>query len=773
MITINKYLVIALLLISNIVSFAQEKQGNTANAEIFADAPFRMKKYDDLGNVKAIPIHIFAHDADNFASNILLMSIDISIKNAADTNFTNILSFDSLSTNDFEDLLILQSPDNNNLDIQDFSTSAYQKSSNHTIEFIETHDAIDGSDYVEIDSKYWYFTIMLPGNVLQTYDDIVDIKVYFNVDWAVDDETDLRVFRTKYDIPKIDNWYRGDVHYHSIFTQNTAEIGLPLEATKLAAKEVGDDWLITTDHSCDFDNYGVGMSENWQFLQQTIQTINQEDSSFIFIPGMETSVNNSAGNVVHALTYPSPDSIYSMPYLVDGGGDLSATQFTVDKLLDTLNYYGGFCYAAHPFAEGDKLSFAVDGSVWNLNDSDFPENDEAHPSAGTVICNDLQSPSDVYSSNPNQFFKHNLMGLQIWNLRNTIETSDQNYNPWNIEYDAGITPFTDLSETETMHHLFRLLQNFDLTDFLWTKGLIAKNNNQNLENWKFYISAGTDAHGSFNYSNTDLAYGIGSINDNAIGKLSTLIYSENGIGTSGKNILDGLKNGRTILSSGPIVTLGLSQTVDNETPEIFIGMDTVLNLSDIGNYNIITNTKTSEIFGNIESVKLIINTEDYIYEYPLSNIEGLNSVYLDEVLENVFGVGNIPTDKYFLIRVEIKTSKNYGSLSSLYKVNHENFRSYTNPIWIKLATTSDIISSTSYKNITISYLTDCIIINYSSLTEEISNIELYNSVGQKIINITPSESNMVNIYKSKLKPDVYLVKLQGENHLITKKLVVY
>ena len=769
--TLSYYVFILILFFSNNDIFAQLKQGNTANAEIFADTPYRIKKYDEQGELKAIPIHVFAHDADGTGFNILLMSIDISIKNAIDTNFSNIITFDNLSNSEFENLFVLKSPNNSNLDIQNFNNSNYQKSANHTIEFTDSHDAISGNDYVRINSTYWYFTIMIPADKLQGFDDIIDIKVNFNIDWGVDDETSLRVFRTMYDMPKIAGWYRGDVHYHSLFTQNSAEIGLPLEATKLAAQEIGVDWIITTDHSCDFDNYGVGMSDNWLFLQQTVQNLNEQDSSFIFIPGMETSVNNNAGNVVHALTYPSPDSMYTMPYLGDGGGDLSSTEITVDKLLDTLSYCGGFCYAAHPFAEGDKLSFAVDGSVWNLNDADFPANDEPHPSDGTVICNDLQEPSDIYSTNSNFLFKQNLAGLQIWNLRNTIETDDQNYNPWNIEYDNEILPFTEVAENETKHHLFRLLQNFDLTNFLWTKGLIEKNNNPNLQNWKFYISAGTDAHGSFNYSNTDLAYGTGDVSDNAIGKLSTLIYSENGIGTSGKNILTGLKNGNTILSSGPIVTFGLSETQDNSNPEINIGADTVINYSDISNYSIITNARTSDIFGFIVSVILTVNTEDNIYEYPLSNTEGINSVYLDEVLENIFGENNIPTDKYFLMRVEIKTTKNYGGLSSLYRKNNEEFRSYTNPIWLKFATTTNVRNITD-GDIKISYFNDFVTVDYNSVSNNIESIELYNSIGQ-VVKVYESEiQGSINIYKSDLKPDVYFIKLNSTQGVITKKIVI-
>ncbi len=673
--------IILLLIISN--AFTQNKQGNTLNAEIFADTPYRIKKTDEQGNLKPIPIHIFAHDADAEGFSILLMSIDISIKNADDTSFGSPILFNDFSLLQFNSLIVQKSLSNSDLDIKDFESSMYQQSANHTIEFKETNYYISGTEYVDIDSKYWYFTILIPEEKLQGFDDNIDIKVYFNIDWSVDDETELRVFRTDYDIPKIENWYRGDVHYHALFTQNSAEIGLPLEATKLVAKEVGLDWITTTDHSCDFDNYGVSTNSNWTLLQSQIQNLNNEDGSFVFIPAMEMSVNNSEGKIIHALTYPSENSVFSLPYLGDGGGDLSSTTVTSIKLLDTLSNYGGFCYMAHPFAEGDEISFAVDGSVWNLNDAGFPENGEAHQSAGTVICNNTLNPSDIFSYNANELFKSNLVGGQIWNLRNTMVTSDQNYNPWNVQCDTNIAPFSELAETETANHIFRLNQNFDVTNFLWTKGLIEKNNNLALQNWKFFISAGSDAHGSFNYSNTDLAYGIGDISDNAIGKLSTLIYSENGMGSNGENILKAMKNGTTILSSGPIVNFGISKAPNNTLPEILIGSDTVLNYLELSDYNLIVNSQTSNIFGNIESVNLIIVTENNTFQYPLNNAQGVNSYNIETVLTDIFGNNDIPVDKYFMMRIELKTIKNYGSLASVYNKNSENFRSFTNPIWVK------------------------------------------------------------------------------------------
>ena len=113
---------------------------------------------------------------------------------------------------------------------------------------------------------------------------------------------------------------------------------------------------------------------------------------------MEMSVKNSEGKIVHALIYPSAEDPFSMPYMGDGGGDSDATGVSLANLLDSLGNYDGICYAAHPFAELDKLPDLINGNVWNINDADFLVNGQAAPSNGTIICNNLAVNSDIYSN---------------------------------------------------------------------------------------------------------------------------------------------------------------------------------------------------------------------------------------------------------------------------------------------------------------------------------------------------------------------------------------
>ena len=678
----KKIYVIIAILINAVFVYSQEKQGNTVNAEIYADAPYRMRISDDNGNLNPIPIHVFAHDADGTGANIELMSIDIYIKNASDANYSYMVTFDDYDVNDFKNLFIHKSPQNDNLDVQDFESSDYQPASNHTIVFKETHDWLDGEDYVEINRKFWYFTILLPPDKIAGFDSIVDIKVYFNIDWSVDDETNLRVFRYANDVPKLKDWYRGDTHYHTIFTQNIAETGEALEATRYFGHITGLDWQFTSDHSCDFDNYGISMEDNWNELGGQIAQLNTLDTNYVMIRGVEMSINNNGGYVVHALTYPSAEDPFSMPYVGDGGGDSHETSVNTDMLLDSVMKYHGMVYAAHPFAEYDKLPDVINGSVWNIADPDFPENGSSAPSVGTVICNDLSLPSDVFSDEPGKLFKYGLYGFQIWNLYNSLTTKDNDAfsNPYDATYTGDFSAVSELSLSDPYHHLYRLSQNFDVVKFLWKKALQEKNANNDLQNWKTYIIAGSDAHGSFNYSTTDMYYAFyGTIEDNAIGRLNTLVYLPHGKGQNGTNILKALQRGHAVLSDGPIIAYLIKSPFGTYT----CGDDINIDYNKLQDYTLDLFSVTKPEYGYKQTINLILGTENGEYTYPVSDLSDTVEYNLYELLNSIF-LGNIPFSEYFYLRFELKTYKNYGNKAYIYKKQDENFYSFTNPVWLNI-----------------------------------------------------------------------------------------
>ncbi len=768
-----KTTIITILIFISINIFAQDKQGNTANAEVFADAPFRMKKYNQQGELTPIPIHIMVHDANGLGANVELMSIDISLKNASDTTFSDIITFDNYSPIIFDTLIKHRSNSAIMPNTQNFNDSYYEASSHHTIKFTRTHNYLDGEDYVSIERKFWYFTIMLPADVIAGYDDIIDIHVHFNIDWSVDDDTYLRIFRYTDDIPKLENWYRGDTHYHTIFTQNIAETGESLAATKMAGKYVGFDWQFTTDHSCDFDNYGSSIQANWNALGQQIYNLNQEDSSYIMIRGLEVSLNNSNTEIVHALAYPSINNPFSNPYIGDGGGDSHGTDVYIDDMLDTLNYYGGFCYAAHPFAEGDKLPDLIQGNVWNISDSAFIDNNMPAPSQGKIICNNLSASSDVFSTEPNKLFKDGLRGFQIWNLYNTIaiQNSRDNYNnPWNAMHENDVDYMQELNPDDLTGMMYRFNQNFDVIKYMWGKALRYKNQFPEIQNWKTFISAGSDAHGSFNFSNTNMYYAVyGSIENNALGKLSTLVYCPNGMGENGKNILKAMYYGHTILSDGPIINIGIGQERNNT---IIIGQDTILSEVQMANNNLNINMLTSSEFGELYDAKLIIGTENGEITLPLPNENELSYNLLD-VLNGIF-LSDIP-DKYFYVRAELTTKKDYNELAAFYNKQTEYFHSFTNPIWIKKSTTTAVNDIADNFKLNIIYSNNKYYLNYKLNNNSKTDIRLYNSTGKlmtilKNCNETQGEYNL-DINLDNYPKGIYFVKFKSDKYTKTKKII--
>lgn len=768
----KRNVVTTLLLLTSISVFCQPKQANTIGSEVMSDIPYKIIKYDSLGNLNSIPVFIYIHDSNGSIYENDLIDISISIKNASDTTFNPALTFSSYSDTSFQNLFSCKSVYDSYFDVQDFDSSLPIKDASKTIKFTsDTNWWIPPIPLVQITQTHWYFVFTIPSEKLAGFNDIVDIRVVFNLDYATDESQYFRVFRYNDTVPEIKNWYRGDTHFHGLLTSNTAEIGFPLDASKIAARYADLDWITVTDHSCDYDNYGSSLNLNWQKLGEMIQLLNSTDNRFIYIRGVEMSINNSTGDIVHALTYPQPDDPFNMNFSGDGGGDLSGTSVSIDDLVDSLSQSGGFVYAAHPFSEGDKLSDMVGGNVWNLGQSEFPANDSPAPSSGIVICNDTLADSDIFSSNPAFVFKSSIAGGQIWNLRNSLQTTDESYDPWNANY-SSVTPFAPLDTSNILYHMKRLRQNMDIIDFIWKKSLQLKNGNPALQNWKFFISAGSDAHGSFNYANTDMTMEItGNINDNAPGKLFTVAYCPAGMGSNGENVLHALKNGHTVISDGPLLTM----RIVSGSQEIIIGQDTVINSDQISQAYLIIQNATSDIYGIISSIAINGYTQDSIFSVNIPLTTDSIVLPFDDILLDLFGT--IPMDKYFILTARMETIKDYGSLSDLYKNTEERFHCFTNPVYLKINNISSVNHIIEEDKIKL-YPNPCDDVLHMVFNKEINcitNISIYDITMQKINN---HRYNKVNLGEIELqlsdriyKPGLYFIEIISCQGVYTYKVI--
>ncbi len=663
--------------LQNIIS--QTRQTNTSASEIFADAPYLCQKFDLQGNQQGIPITIICHDASS--SGVDLKSIDISIKDISQTTFGNSLKFSNMSDIDFYKQFKIKSKTNSNLGIQKMDTATVFKDNSVSLKF-----STASNDFEEIRGTWWYFVFEIPASYLQSYSDTIDIKVYFSEDWSTDDAVYLRVVRSTDTPVKLTNWYRGDTHVHSSFTQNNVELGFPTEVTTYMAEQMNLDWVSFTDHSCDFDNYGINMKSNWNELGTNIQLNNNTNQNLKLIRGIEMSVDNSKGDIVHTLVYPSPQNPYSLAYIGDGGGDISGTDVNIDMMLDSCIKYDAFGYAAHPFATGDILSSSIGGGIWNIGHNGFKQNGAAYNYAGTVSCNYLSSPSDIYSTKSGEYFKKGLIGGQLLNWRNKLSVADDYNNPWNAA-NENLDAFALIDTLDDLQYQKRYQQGREAFFFILQQALKDAQTNALDSVTKFFQLAGSDAHGSYNYSNTDYTFGyVGAVTDNTLGKFSTLAYCPDGMGQNAENILRALRKGKVIISDGPIVSFELQNSLGAKAT---IGDEIHINDLDLESWNINNNVITNETFGTIKSLRFIIGFKNNIYYYNYSSTSANLSLYT--ILYSIFG-DNIPNERFFII-AELYTHKN--SNSSTF---NGDFFSATNPIWIKINHENLIVDALASNN---------------------------------------------------------------------------
>lgn len=667
----------------------QQKQANTLYSEFYVDAPWRMKKTDAVGNALGIPLHFFLHDAQLVPlQDIKIDNINVRIKNATDPSFGPILTFDTLSQVQFQNYFSCYSEYDAALDIKAFDLNSFVTSTTQTIDFNIDSDFLD--QYVAVSSEYWYFTFTIPPSVLDGFDDVVDILVqleYANLTIS-DTYLGLRVFRKNEALPAIAGYYRGDTHLHSMYTQNDAEIGLPLCSTKEAAKLIGVDWITTTDHTSDFDNYGTDVSSNWQRIQGEAAQLNAMDPEMIYIAGQEVACNNSNSKLVHMLAYPAPMSPFSLPFIGDGNGDVFPTSVNVASALSTIDQSGGFAYAAHPFATEDELPvIPVNGGIWNVGVDLFPQNGSSFPlTGGSIICNDSGLASDVlYSNSTDTLIKPSLVGGQIWNARHTLESTADELDPWDLQIVGG--GFSQIDTVLFSFHWNRFRQGQEMVNAINQLGLQEKNQNANLENWKFYYSGGNDAHGSFNFSNTDDFASLGTITNNAVGNIMTAAYCPNGMGPDGIYVLESLRSGRTTMTDGPMLVFDLSTNGDDSVPEKFMGDECRLDVNYASDHFLNVHISNTAEFGDISYFKLIVGTESGEVSKNMwlpSNSGTIDLSYnLMAAIDSVINGFNYPLGDFTYIRGEIGTYKDLTVSQNIYNTDFDTYHSVTNPIWIQ------------------------------------------------------------------------------------------
>ncbi len=482
----------------------------------------------------------------------------------------------------------------------------------------------------------------------------LEVSVYFRDDWF--NYTETRVLRVRVGdgpFPWPAGWYGGDTHYHTMYTNNIAEFGAPIPAVREAGKALGLHWLTVTDHSCDLDEMGDGEysygTPAWEYTIQSgagIQTDYRNNSiysdmwqasgadvaefdspSFRLYRGVEANLSSidadSWQKTLHCLLY-SPTYVHS-----PNSGALGERPVFPSLPVGLSQIMGtGFAFAAHPIddlgSEFGGFDFTVNGARWG---------DE-----------------DITAALGYESFR----GLQLFNTRTTVESSDQN-DPWS-EFDGG--------NSASNPYPIGLLTGIDLWDQRLRAGLGSTRP-------KILISGGSDAHGDFNYASF---FGLDNYaTDNAIGKVQTVVFVPGGWSAGDlppvSELLGALENGRSVATDGPFVEIGLDRNGDgdwDDTGDVRLGDEAVVNPT--ASLPLGVRWATLAEFGTVASLRVWVSTPSQTVAIldvdPSATGGGLAG-------DTVVDLGGLGLSGPTYVRAECRTSD--GNLGH---------RAYTNPIWL-------------------------------------------------------------------------------------------
>ncbi len=250
------------------------------------------------------------------------------------------------------------------------------------IRYIKIYDAFSGKlvdvhDFgtftVKKESHPYFFEFNInPNNLQKNKYGEVSLKAVFGIPDSVFENSEGPItIKISENLPRIENWYAGDIHYHTNSTSNFAEFGAPFPETKKAAKTIGLDFIAVTDHSFDLSE------EKWQ--QIIGHSAENSDNTFVFIPGEEVSTNDESTAIDPIERYRHYLAIGISSYIA--GSEFEAnfgiTQLTPRQLVDEVNKQGGAGYVAHPYYgdiarkpwEEDDYGLNFTGlQIWNYND---------------------------------------------------------------------------------------------------------------------------------------------------------------------------------------------------------------------------------------------------------------------------------------------------------------------------------------------------------------------------------------------------------------------
>ncbi len=467
-------------------------------------------------------------------------------------------------------------------------------------------------------------------------------------------EQHLLIFVARESLPLRNSpqWYYGDTHYHSNYTNDIKEFGNPLPDTREAARCIGLEWMIVTDHSVDLQDSnpyweGYPPDSRWSDLGEEVRE--RADRQFTLLRGEEVSVQGKSGrgnDTLHLLVFGErlenfiPGAFMNSKFLqgvLKVGTGLGINTEHFDYLFGKIHALGEVLTGKNNRREavGELFGRSVEAQQ-ALAFAAHPTYDAQGP-YGTWEDEDLERP---------------IHGMEAWNTRNRLKSrSEANpFGSWEHNKEARAKEDAGIAKWDEM--LRRRVER---------------------EDPRFVLLAGSDAHGSFNYGVTigfnfnlqRLDFDPYHAEDNCLGKVRTALFlpqrGQNDVSApSATEIFSAIRQGCCVVTDGPI----LNFTAHFNGREAKMG-EIMDQLRGDGALEVNIQAHSTAEFGEVEQVK--------VFYY----FKGMNSTEMAAV--------NFRNGNRHIVAENLPPGPGYLRLETETHNDQEPFRCATNPIWIRFS----------------------------------------------------------------------------------------
>lgn len=443
------------------------------------------------------------------------------------------------------------------------------------------------------------------------------------------------------------HWFYGDTHYHSAYTNDVKEFGGAVAEARAAARALGLDWLVVTDHSCDLDETDGGSegARRWDQLKADVASPQLSDDRFRMILGEEITLLGQAGYPLHMLAFGAMEDMVEGAFLPAGATNFPAelARTAIEKILEASEGY--------PHSTPQRLF----GPMHTLDQV-----------LGLLPPDTLlfaAHPYDVAQVPPARWGEDDLSqprltGYEFWNGRVRVK-GRHTYNP----FDEQAWRDSDKLQEADAARIAKLKKQAQRRwDPQLQRGVREWQPGDEPPAWRPVFIGGSDAHCDFNY-HVGWAWDYRSfeVDDNAFGRVRTLIYlpGHSGDGVPAvDHILSAIRRGACVVTDGPVVEAWLRHAGHQAT------VGDLLTVPVGGDLHLELRAHTTPEFGPVQEIEVI----SY---FPRTETTRLRRTAISAGATTTIDLDG----PQGYIRAEAQTTGPTG----------ESFCCFTNPLWVRIA----------------------------------------------------------------------------------------